>query len=300
MPATSQQPKVSIIMPTYNRAGLIAESIRSVQDQTYPNWELIIVDDGSEDNTKDVVASIHDQRIIFLEAGRTGIVGRLKNRAIEKASGSLLAFIDSDDLWHATKLEKQVAALQEYPEAGFCLVNGYNFNQSGEVFDYFYKQKEGARHGDLFLACFQSEVSGYTQALLMRKDCIAISGSFKEDKTFSDAEFIIALAHRFKAIILYEPLVFRRLHQTNYIHSTWAKSMDEGIEIIRQYKYLVPSKIVRNSFFKLYIAYGEKYLENGEHWNAFKKFGKAWTQKPFNIIPVKKMGKTLLQFLRIN
>ena len=154
MQATSQQPKVSIIMPTYNRAELIAETINSVQDQTYPNWELIIVDDGSDDHTKHVVDSIADHRIKFLEAGRTGIVGRIKNMAIEKSTGSLLAFIDSDDLWHPSKLEKQVNALSGYTEAGFCLVNGYNFSEAEKPMDFFYKQTEGKKQGDFFFRLF--------------------------------------------------------------------------------------------------------------------------------------------------
>jgi len=285
-------------MPTYNRAGLIADSIRSVQNQTYKNWELIIVDDGSVDETKAVVNSFNDQRIVFLEAGRTGIVGYLKNIAIHKSSGSLLAFLDSDDLWHPAKLEKQVTALSNNIEAGFCLVNGYNFNQGGQPLEYFYKQTEGIRQGNIFLACFQSQVAGYTQALMLRKECIMVAGNFKEDKTFADAEFIISLAYHYEAVILYEPLVYRRLHQTNHSHSTWVKSMNEGIQIIARNKHLVPAKIVRESLFRLHISFGEKYLKNSKYWQAFREFNKAWFYKPVNIIPAKKIAKTFLQAIR--
>ena len=107
-------------MPTYNRANYIDKTIESVRNQTYNNWELIIVDDGSEDNTGETVSRIKDERIRFYKAGRIAINGKIKNIGIEKANGELIAFIDSDDLWAETKLEKQIAALQEYPEAAFC------------------------------------------------------------------------------------------------------------------------------------------------------------------------------------
>src|SRR6059058_3320007 len=100
--------KISIIMPTYNRAAYIGETIRSILTQTYQNWELIIIDDGSEDNTEDLVKRIGDERINFYKAGRIAVNGKIKNMGLEKAKGELIAFIDSDDLWAETKLEKQV------------------------------------------------------------------------------------------------------------------------------------------------------------------------------------------------
>src|SRR5690349_3390116 len=112
MPGNSTSPTISIILPTYNRAALIGETIASVRLQTYTTWELIIIDDGSDDHTEEVVAAIGDHRIRFYKAGRIGIGGAVKNIGLEKATGELIAFIDSDDLWAPTKLEKQVNALQ--------------------------------------------------------------------------------------------------------------------------------------------------------------------------------------------
>jgi len=104
-------PKISIVMPTYNRASVIGETIQSIMNQTYGNWELIIVDDGSDDDTEKVVSRFNDQRIQFYKACRIGVNGKIKNIGLEKAHGELIAFMDSDDLWAETKLEKQVAAL---------------------------------------------------------------------------------------------------------------------------------------------------------------------------------------------
>src|SRR6476646_3258745 len=206
--------KVSIIMPTYNRANYIGETIESVRNQTYNNWELIIVDDGSEDNTGEIISRVKDERIRFYEAGRIAINGKIKNIGIEKANGELIAFIDSDDLWAETKLEKQVAALQEYPEAAFSLTGGFNFRTINQPVDFFYKQREGLRYGDIFTSIFKSEISTTTPSLILRKECLEITGSFDETKPFSDIDFILKLASRFKAVIIYEPLLYRRLHDT--------------------------------------------------------------------------------------
>ena len=114
-------------MPTYNRAAYIMETIESIRNQTYQNWELIIVDDGSDDNTEEIIEEIKDSRIRFYKAGRIGIPSKIKNIGLENATGEIIAFIDSDDLWAQTKLEKQLIALQQYPGAGFSLTGGYNF-----------------------------------------------------------------------------------------------------------------------------------------------------------------------------
>ena len=159
-------------MPTYNRAGFIMETIESIRQQTYKNWELIIADDGSEDETKFLVENLDDPRIFYLEFEHCGMGSRMKNLALKQSSGELVAFIDSDDLWHPFKLEKQITALKEFPITGFCVTNGYNFKQPFHPTDFFYKQKQGYRIGELFIPFFQSELAGFTQALMIRRKCL--------------------------------------------------------------------------------------------------------------------------------
>ncbi len=99
---------VSIIVASYNHEYYIKDSIQSVIDQTYQNWELIIIDDGSVDNTQDVVRSfLSDERIKFSIQENHG-VSYTTNRGIEKSIGDAICFLDSDDMWLSTKLEKQV------------------------------------------------------------------------------------------------------------------------------------------------------------------------------------------------
>lgn len=104
---------VSIIMPAYNSEAFIKESIQSVLNQTYKNWELIIVDDCSNDNTVNVVKSFKDERIRILILDQNSGAAAARNKGIEAAAGEFLAFLDSDDLWTKEKLEKQLTFMKD-------------------------------------------------------------------------------------------------------------------------------------------------------------------------------------------
>ena len=297
-PITS--PKVSIIITTYNGARYIAETIESVCNQSWQNWELIIIDDGSEDNTCEIITAIKDERIHLYKAGRIGINGRIKNIGLNKVSGELIAFIDHDDLWHPSKLEKQIAALQEYPEAGFCLTGGFNFKTKREPLEYFYKQREGVRFDNMFLSIFRSEIAVWTQALLVRKQCIEAAGPFSETSLFADPEFIYRLSYNFKAVLLYEPLMYRRVHDTNYTLLNWEVSHKDGIDVFKSYrdKKMLPQKLAKDVLFRSYVNFGEKCLKYNKRGKAINSFFNAWKQKPLSIVPLKKMAKTVIYYLK--
>ena len=111
---------ISIIMPSYNTANYIEASIESVRRQTYENWELIIVDDCSTDDTDEVVRPfLSDRRIRYLKNEQNSGAAISRNRALREAKGKWIAFLDSDDLWLPEKLEEQVAFMEQ---------NGYHFS----------------------------------------------------------------------------------------------------------------------------------------------------------------------------
>lgn len=111
---------VSIIMPSYNTEDFIAESIQSVINQTYNNWELIIVDDCSNDNTDEVVNRfLYDKRIKYLKNEQNIGAAKSRNRALLEAKGRWIAFLDSDDLWFPNKLEEQISFMEN---------NNYHFS----------------------------------------------------------------------------------------------------------------------------------------------------------------------------
>lgn len=110
---------VSVIMPSYNTAKFIKETIDSVINQTYQNFEIIIVDDCSPDNTDEVVAEIKDDRIKYIKNEKNSGAAISRNRALREAKGKWIAFLDSDDVWCPEKLERQIAFMKE---------NGYRFS----------------------------------------------------------------------------------------------------------------------------------------------------------------------------
>lgn len=104
---------VSIIMPSYNTANFIGETIKSVLEQTYKNWELLIVDDCSTDNTDEVVARYNDERITYMKNLKNSGAAVSRNKALNVARGKWIAFLDSDDLWYQTKLEEQIKYMEK-------------------------------------------------------------------------------------------------------------------------------------------------------------------------------------------
>lgn len=99
------KPLVSIVLPTYNHANLIGEAISSVINQTYSNWELIIVDNNSVDNTSEVISEFKDERIKTFKIQNNGVIASSRNMGINNSKGNWIAFIDSDDVWYSNKLE---------------------------------------------------------------------------------------------------------------------------------------------------------------------------------------------------
>ena len=104
---------VSIIIPMYNREKTIKMAVESILEQTCQDFELIIVDDCSTDNTDEVVASIKDERIRYLKNERNSGAAVSRNRALREAKGRWIAFLDSDDLWMPEKLEKQISFMEK-------------------------------------------------------------------------------------------------------------------------------------------------------------------------------------------
>lgn len=116
---------VSIIMPSYNTAGFIEETIESVLNQTYTDWELIIVDDCSSDNTDEIIKKyLSDERIKYFKNEKNSGAAVSRNKALSEAKGKWIAFLDSDDLWSKDKLEKQVS---------FMAKNGYHFSYTNYI-----------------------------------------------------------------------------------------------------------------------------------------------------------------------
>src|ERR1044072_4448736 len=125
-------PLISIVMCTYNRAGFIAETIESIQAQTFINWELLVMDNGSTDDTEAVIQSMGDARISYHKYDPT-TTGRLRNLAFDKAKGQYISLMDSDDLWLPEKLARQIELLNANPGIKFSFTNSRDFINDKEI-----------------------------------------------------------------------------------------------------------------------------------------------------------------------
>ena len=132
------QPLISIIMPAYNCEKYIEDSIKSVLYQTYQNWELIVIDDKSKDNTYALLnkLKVQDNRIKVFQNERNMGVGQTRNRGVELANGQWIAFLDSDDLWKKEKLEKQIQKLKEQQQAKLLFTASAFISEDGTPKDY--------------------------------------------------------------------------------------------------------------------------------------------------------------------
>jgi glycosyltransferase involved in cell wall biosynthesis len=118
------RPRVSIIIPTYNRANFIGEAVASALGQDYPDIEVIVIDDGSTDETKDVLSTFRDQRLVCVHQENAGR-SRARNRGVAMAHGEYITFLDSDDYYLPSKVGTQVAFLDANPEFGMAYMSGF-------------------------------------------------------------------------------------------------------------------------------------------------------------------------------
>jgi glycosyltransferase involved in cell wall biosynthesis len=176
--AVAGVPLVSVVMPSYNSADTIEASLRSVIAQTYPAIEIIVVDDGSRDETVARVRAMSCTRPLRVVAeGRNQGAPRARNRGAQLASGQFLAFLDSDDTWSPDKLAQQVKALLAAPEAVLCYTQIRHHDHLGrEIYTSEYK-RTGALAADLLTR----NVVGSTSSVMIRKQAFFQVGGFDPD-----------------------------------------------------------------------------------------------------------------------
>jgi len=127
----SGNPRVSVIIPTYNRVGVLYYALNSVLNQTMQDFEVFVVDDASTDKTPEYVASITDPRVHYIRLPTNRFAAAARNAGMERARGGYIAFLDSDDQWWPTKLEKQVALLDSLSDEWGCSYGGAYVNKTG-------------------------------------------------------------------------------------------------------------------------------------------------------------------------
>ena len=164
-------PLVSVIIPTYNANNYIETTLNSVRSQTYKNIEVIVIDDGSQDQTAEIVRSVaqQDGRIILLQQPNSGVAAA-RNFGIQKAQGELIAPIDADDIWYPENLEKQLQYfLQAEPSVGLVYGWSVDIDKSGLPTGEF---RASRIEGEVYKTSICHNFLGNSSAYLIRSDCL--------------------------------------------------------------------------------------------------------------------------------
>lgn len=205
-------PLVSVLLPVYNAESYVAEAIESILNQTYKNFEFIIVNDGSSDRSEEAILSISDERIrYYRNEVNLGLIGTL-NKSISLSSGKYLARMDNDDISMPERLAKQVAFLEAHPEVGVLGTAFYNIDKAGEIFS---ETAFPSCHQLLcWSLCFFSPLAHPT--VMMRRELVQREGGYKEGMVHcEDYDFWYRLSSKTKLSNLQEVLFKLRKHEMN-------------------------------------------------------------------------------------
>ena len=192
------EPLVSVIIPTYNRSQLVIRAIRNALDQTYKNTEIVIVDDGSTDDTQHALRSFGDRIRVIRQANRGPSSAR--NRGLEIAQGEIIAFQDSDDLWMATKLERQVSLLERAgPSVPCCICNAeMHFAERSPTTSFKLAAIESKLEEGIWVNVAEVLATTFilfNQCAAIRRDALARVGGFDESLTLmEDYDYALRLA----------------------------------------------------------------------------------------------------------
>jgi glycosyltransferase involved in cell wall biosynthesis len=188
----SASPLVTIVLPTYNRRLLLGKAVDSIRKQTYGNWELIVVDDGSTDGSLEGLP--RDPRIHAVRLPHTANLARVRNTGLEAARGELIAFIDSDDTWQPEKLALQIARMQARPDADWCFCFYQLVDEVRTALPLRAGRPTTSAEGNVFAAVLDGS-AGISMATVMVRRDMALRVRFDERVPFGeDFDFLIRLA----------------------------------------------------------------------------------------------------------
>jgi glycosyltransferase involved in cell wall biosynthesis len=210
-------PQVSVIIPTHNRARLLSEAIESVLNQSFRDFELVIVDDGSTDHTAEVVAGFQDPRIVY-HRQESQERGAARNKGVALSQGEYLTFLDDDDWYLPNKLEIQVRELRAHPEIGMVISGWDRVKESGEVVR---SERPWLHHPQPALQDWLFAAMAHVAAVLLRRSWFEQVGGFNHKLNQAEDTYLwFRLAQAGCSVAWVKELVFRqRMHGSNSVRN---------------------------------------------------------------------------------
>jgi len=299
-------PKVSVVIPTYNYGHFLGEAIQSVLDQTFADFELIIVDDGSTDNTKEVVSSFQDKRVKYIYQKNRGLAAS-RNTGIKASCGEYIAFLDSDDKWLPENLEVMVNRLDSRPDIALVCsdVNVYD-DATGAILgrhwhnrrsDSWVNPKKAARQALQYLlkrGCFITPI-----AMVVRRTVFAEVGHYDESvRTHEDWDMIVRIVMRFPIETIDVPLALNRKHGIS-LQSNREQMYREAIIVLnktlnRNSLSANDQALLRRRVARTHFRYGRDLLVNGDITAGREKLLTAVRTNPWSVRPYLYLALSLL------
>ncbi len=233
-------PLISVVIPVYNGEKTIQETIKSVLNQTFQSLELIIVNDGSNDETLKVISIIKDPRIKVFSYPNAGL-SATRNRGLAHATGEYISFIDADDLWTPDKLEAQLKVLQENPQAAVA----YSWTDWIDEFGQFLRRGTSMSvNGDVYAKILLIDFIASGSNTLIRRQALTEVGGFDESLTHSeDWDLWMRLAKRYHFAAVSSPQILYR-KSSNSWSCNIAQMEEAGLQIIERAFTQAPESLV--------------------------------------------------------
>lgn len=281
---TGGSPLVTVIIPAHNAAKFIEQTLLSVVEQTYSNLEIIVIDDGSTDNTADIVKAFaqQDKRIILLQQVNAGVAAA-RNLGIKAANGEFIAPVDADDVWFKTKIEKQVACfLNADLSVGLVYVWSVDISCEGTLTGGFHAS---SYEGRVYIPLAHHNFIGNGSAPLIRKSCFHELGGYNEEQLkdstshgSEDWDIYLRIAQRYEFRVVREILLGYRqdIASTSYKLDSMSKFYDAFVRLLKQRDQLLPQSVYNWSASNFYVYLAYKALESFDYEKSLSLTRKAF------------------------
>ncbi len=274
-------PRVSVVIPTYNRVALIRDALESVFAQTYRDFEVVVVDDGSTDNTRDVLSAYGEQICVVSQTNQGEASAR--NAGIREARGDFVAFLNSDDLWISTKLERQMSLLDANPDLVWAYSDAESFDgdtgRSLYLFSQLVRLNQGKVLSHLFINNFIASPTP-----IIRRDVFSQVGDFWHSPKGTDWDMWLRIARLHAIGLVNQPLARYRVHRgmvtSNQSYILMYQAFMDVIHraIVRDPEILIPLK--NQSMACQFIGIGRLMARNGDRAEARRMFLQAIRLEP--------------------
>lgn len=299
-PAASALPNIadaviSVVIPTYNSAATLPDAIDSVLAQTRPADEIIVVDDGSTDETAEVCKAYGDKVCYIRQANQFASIAR--NTGIAAARGDWLGFLDADDVWEPRKCELQLDALAQHPEADFAVTAALVWSPDDRT--YYQYRWDGPIEPDTMRAelLVRNILTGICSSLLIRRSALESVGCFAPGKGCEDRRLAIDLLERHRAVLISAPLIRQRPGPAHFTDPEVMRT--DMLSLIEDYaqlfkRYSPDGRLKRRARARVHERSGMHYLHNGRNTPAARDLTRAALLWPFMPNPWRVLINALL------